>query len=159
MFNFQLIAFAFIFGSVFTLTYDPGCNLDCEFDGRYVCTANGITFPNSCFAECMGITDYVEGICAKPCECLDTYQPVCSITGQTYRNKCEADCNGAIILSANACRCDCPNHNQPVCGNDQVTYLNTCHASCAGVGVLYLQPCKENPNIRKFPDFAEKNTA
>ena len=69
----KILLIIFIAETTVHLEYDPGCNLDCEFDGRYVCTANGITFPNSCFAECMGITDYVEGICAKPCECLDVY--------------------------------------------------------------------------------------
>ena len=51
--------------------------------GRYVCAKNGETYPDACFAECLGFEDdeYIEGICAKPCDCVDVYSPVCSSTG------------------------------------------------------------------------------
>lgn len=35
----------------------------CTKDFRPVCGANGQTYPNSCQAECDGMTDYKEGAC------------------------------------------------------------------------------------------------
>ena len=153
------IVFLFALASViYSQDGYAGCSA-CIFDGRYVCAKNGKTYPNTCFAECVGFVvnvDFIPGICAKPCDCVDIYSPVCSSTGRTFRNKCMAECVGAVILKDTACRCDCDNYKQPVCGNDQVTYLNDCHASCAGVGVLYLRACEEHPSIKSFPDFADK---
>jgi len=40
---------------------DPACA--CTKQYNPVCGCNGITYGNSCMAECSGITDYVEGEC------------------------------------------------------------------------------------------------
>lgn len=53
----------------------------CDFEGKYVCAADGHTYPSSCHAECVGQEDYVEGICIKPCDCLDVFKPVCGANG------------------------------------------------------------------------------
>ena len=125
---------------------------DCEFEGKYVCGSNGLTYPSGCHAECAGEDEYIEGICLKRCDCLDVFKPVCGFNGQTYRNACSAQCEGVKVFDINnACSCNCTNEKRPVCGNNQKTYLNECHAKCDNVGVTHLQACHEFPQIHSYP--------
>jgi hypothetical protein len=39
------------------------CNGACTLQYDPVCGCNGVTYSNSCFAECSGITDYDQGVC------------------------------------------------------------------------------------------------
>ena len=115
-----------------------------------MCASSGITYPSACHAECAEDEEYIEGICLKPCDCLDDWQPVCDVNGRTHQNLCVANCYGKEIAHEGACNCNCPAYKNPVCGNNQVTYLNSCYAKCAGVGVLYLKRCEEFPKIHNY---------
>ena len=76
--------FAFVLAmGVFSQDGYESCE-ECEFEGEYVCASSGITYPSKCHAECADDDEYIEGICLKPCDCLDDYQPICGSDGRTY---------------------------------------------------------------------------
>lgn len=72
----------------------------CEQIYAPVCGANLETYPNACYADCDGQSDYTSGVCpsvstAPPgCTCSEIYDPVCGYNGATYSNPCEAECVG-----------------------------------------------------------------
>ena len=77
---FKLTILAFFACSIMAQTGYKKCH-KCDFEGKYVCAASGRTYPSKCHAECAGEMDWVEGICIKPCDCLDTFKPVCGFDG------------------------------------------------------------------------------
>ena len=88
---------------------------------------------------------------ARPCLCLDVYDPVCGCDGHTYGNACYAACAGVSVMKPGLCGekcepkfrpdCYCPAVYKPVCGCDGTTYGNSCEAACMSVEVAGPGPC------------------
>ena len=88
--------------------FGNSCECDNEFDPVCVeITENNeiiiITFPNACYAECVGFTEENYFDC-EGCECDNEYDPVCvefEENGQVitiiFNNECEALCEGFTI--------------------------------------------------------------
>ncbi len=114
-----------------------------------VCGSNGITYQNSCLAECDGITEFTPGACDVPepaeCDCPTTIEPVCGVDGITYQNSCLAECEGITYFDG-TCEtifgaCDCPEDVDPVCVNGY-TFDNACLAQCLGLTDWTLGGCE-----------------
>ena len=81
----------------------PNPDCICTTIWQPVCGCDGVTYGNSCEAECAGIDEYEEGECSSNCVAIPNDD------------------------------CVCPEIWQPVCGCDGVTYSNTCFLACAGI--------------------------
>ena len=76
-----------------------------------VCGCDGQTYPNDCFAQKSGVTQWTAGECAcidqskiepeKPCAKI--YKPVCGCDGKTYGNACEAEKAGVTKWEEGGC--------------------------------------------------------
>jgi len=76
-----------------------------------VCACNGKTYPNDCYAQKDGVTQWTEGEC--PCidqskidpqkACAKIYKPVCGCDGKTYGNACEAEKAGVTKWTEGGC--------------------------------------------------------
>lgn len=157
-------------GGIIGLPGSIGVQLpNCDCPGFEPVCANGITFPNACVAECLGITNYVAGQCLPPapidsmpqdtfsnvpptvfCSCPDVLAPVCGDNGITYPNACIAECLGILNHTDGSCfptpePCLCANIFAPVCVNGQ-TFPNACLAQCAGFDSWIDGACNNFPN-------------
>jgi hypothetical protein len=73
--NLLVVLFLFFAGTALVSCCDKNDDLDCIADLQDdcvcieiydpVCGCNNVTYSNSCFAECNGITDYTSGECDK----------------------------------------------------------------------------------------------
>ncbi|MBT4291398.1 hypothetical protein HOD41_01800, partial [bacterium] len=124
----------------------------CTLEYLPVCSANGVTYPNSCVAEKSGATVETEGECETPyCEVTD--EPVCGVDGITYPNGCSLEKND--IMKAYDGECDieyCPVEYEPVCAADGETYTNECVAEKAGTEMSTFGECSETEDEPLFTD-------
>jgi hypothetical protein len=113
----------------------------CTLEYVPVCSANGVTYPNSCVAEKAGATVETEGACETP-YCEVTEEPVCGVDGITYPNGCSLEKND--VMKAYDGECDieyCPVEYEPVCAADGETYTNECVAGKQETEVLHDGEC------------------
>src|SRR4030095_1572602 len=83
-----------------------GCttrNLDacaCPETHDPVCAADGVTYDNSCWAECAGTRATHSGFCSSDggCSCSKQGMPVCGSDRKTYPNACLANCAGVSVI-------------------------------------------------------------
>ncbi|GJM33130.1 MAG: hypothetical protein DHS20C18_21310 [Saprospiraceae bacterium] len=86
---------------------------DCPTFVDPVCTPNGVTYLNSCWAEADGQSVYTSGTCFGDCidpwaidavpDCDDNYEPVCGCNGVTYINECYAEEAGLLSFTPGPC--------------------------------------------------------
>ncbi|MEK6607510.1 MAG: Kazal-type serine protease inhibitor domain-containing protein [Myxococcota bacterium] len=124
-------------GDGYTDCDDPDCGAACEGCAcsdvwSPVCGGNGVTYSNTCEADCADV-----GV-ACPGEC-----PCAEICGNGIDDDLDGliDCADADCSDRPECGCLCPDIWSPVCGANGVTYSNTCEADCAGVGVVCTSTC------------------
>ena len=82
--------------------------LDCPLETDYVCDGNDENeYANSCFAECVGVTDWRAGVCPGNGDCAqscadydagayDPDVPVCGRDGVNYPDGCLAHCASRV---------------------------------------------------------------
>lgn len=76
-----------------------------------VCGCDGKTYPNDCFAQNAGVTQWAAGECSCIDEakiddqrpCTKIYRPVCGCDGKTYSNSCEAEKAGVTNWTDGGC--------------------------------------------------------
>ena len=93
-----------------------------------VCSPEGRTWLNDCYARNSGVEGFRAGACC-PDELLDG---------------CDARCDNGFVVDGDGCAicrcrevppCECQPADNPVCGVDGRTYPNPCEARCAGVEI------------------------
>lgn len=72
----------------------------CGNQQQAICGADGRTYLNPCYLDCLGAGKAVHwGECKhinpKSCGCAEGKTPVCGNDMKTYENKCAASCMGA----------------------------------------------------------------
>ena len=91
----------------------------CDDSFKPVCSADGNTFANKCFAELAGAEIISDGVCLDPSmQCGTAYNPVCGIDNKTYDNACIATVFGIEISRSGVCGGNdgCTFELDPVCG-------------------------------------------
>ena len=103
----------------------------CAVDFAPVCTQNGVTYRNTCLAQCSGESVAYEGECIAGCPPFT----------------CGLRCEGGFARDEDGCQlcaCDqdaCAEGNARVCGVNGVTYGNECERARAGVALAYEGSC------------------
>ena len=109
----------------------------CTFQYDPVCGINGVTYGNSCVANCAQVKINYSGECRSTdsnvgdsnvddlnsCICTKEYAPVC-----------------ALIKDPN---CVCPDGAMCKCASVKKTFSNKCMAKCAGVSILREGACED----------------
>ena len=152
----------FFFLTLFSVLSAQPC-IDCldePFEPVCVEDANGdiIPFPNACFAECEGYTDYSDcdlgsgGGDPNPCDCPGDFDPVCVDDGDGnelfFPNACFAECEGfteddfiecGVVIPGDDCIECLDEPIDPVCVEVEpghyCPFPNPCYAECAGYTV------------------------
>jgi hypothetical protein len=120
-----------------------------------VCGADGATYRNACYADCLGgVVVAQEGACCG-CPEGELGDQWCSQSGQDFPTLCALTCAGEIPAKAGPCGISCPAEGciaageteyAPVCATTldaqgaaaSKTFANACQASC--VGALEITP-------------------
>ncbi len=120
---------------------DDGCEVcecrdpcaDCSRAQQPVCTHSGITYTNSCLAECVGEVVAYAGECVEACPEV----------------ACDLECRDGFVrdrLGCPTCECiafaaGCDDSFQLLCGSDGVTYGSECEVESAGAEILLRDAC------------------
>jgi hypothetical protein len=132
-----------------------------------VCTQEGTTLDNSCYAECVGLTfipgpcpgdgsSYAQGTLGEPQDGSSWYAP-----GSPWAQQQPAAIparpgslwsgglfGGPRPIGAmgrpRSPECFCGRLYLPVCGSDMVTYPSACVARCTGVRIARLGRCRHD---------------
>lgn len=122
------------------------CNCPSKWDP--VCAFNGLTYGNTCSAQCAGITDVRPGECGTGtgnlntytgCKCGEYFLPVCAagtpsslgstapnFIGTTYPNPCQARCSGNPIFRDGPCNYQGCGRGGSWCGAKQLCVDGAC---------------------------------
>ena len=122
----------FIFESAMAQSTDEAEVIVCDDSFEPVCSSQGDTYANQCFANLDGAEIVSEGVCNDPTlQCSLEYNPVCGIDEKTYDNACMATVAGIEIVKSGICGGfdACEQEITPVCGINGQTYKNRCIAA------------------------------